>query len=150
MKTHDDFLPHLLHIKTPGPAPDPSTVGQCLKTLIDDDNPPVSFVKFSPNGKYILAATLDNTLKLWDYSKVIYITLVDLKKMKKKKTRNERNYPGKSASTYFSSSVLLPINQAMGKNPVDVTLSNSKRGGLCNCICTLFRGDFVWTCFCHL
>lgn len=43
--------------------------GQCLKTLIDDDNPPVSFVKFSPNGKYILAATLDNTLKLWDYSK---------------------------------------------------------------------------------
>ncbi|XP_049326242.1 WD repeat-containing protein 5-like isoform X2 [Astyanax mexicanus] len=46
-----------------------STSGQCLKTLIDDDNPPVSFVKFSPNGKYILAATLDNTLKLWDYSK---------------------------------------------------------------------------------
>uniref|UniRef100_A0A8C0BLA3 WDR5-like beta-propeller domain-containing protein n=1 Tax=Buteo japonicus TaxID=224669 RepID=A0A8C0BLA3_9AVES len=36
---------------------------------VDDDNPPVSFVKFSPNGKYILAATLDNTLKLWDYSK---------------------------------------------------------------------------------
>ena len=26
-------------------------LGQCLKTLIDDDNPPVSFVKFSPNGK---------------------------------------------------------------------------------------------------
>lgn len=25
----------------------------------DDDNPPVSYVKFSPNGKYILAATLD-------------------------------------------------------------------------------------------
>ena len=25
--------------------------GQCLKTLIDDDNPPVSFVKFSPNGE---------------------------------------------------------------------------------------------------
>ena len=31
-----------------------------LSTMIsDDDNPPVSFVKFSPNGKYILAATLD-------------------------------------------------------------------------------------------
>lgn len=26
-------------------------------------------MKFSPNGKYILAETLDNTLKLWDYSK---------------------------------------------------------------------------------
>ena len=28
----------------------------------------MSFVKFSPNGKYILAATLDNTLRLWSYS----------------------------------------------------------------------------------
>uniref|UniRef100_A0A667ZUI8 WD repeat domain 5 n=1 Tax=Myripristis murdjan TaxID=586833 RepID=A0A667ZUI8_9TELE len=28
-----------------------------------------SAMAFSPNGKYILAATLDNTLKLWDYSK---------------------------------------------------------------------------------
>lgn len=32
--------------------------------LTDDDNPPVSFVKFSPNGKYILAATLDK----WVYN----------------------------------------------------------------------------------
>lgn len=30
-----------------------------LVYIPDDDNPPVSFVKFSPNGKYILAATLD-------------------------------------------------------------------------------------------
>ena len=30
-----------------------------LKIFLDDNNPPVSFVKFSPNGKYILAATLD-------------------------------------------------------------------------------------------
>lgn len=29
----------------------------------------MSLVKFSPNGKYILAATLDNTLKLREYSK---------------------------------------------------------------------------------
>lgn len=66
-----------------------TTTGKCLKTLVDEDNPPVSFVKFSPNGKYILAATLDklvshrdltcsvvnfppplpSTLKLWDYNK---------------------------------------------------------------------------------
>ena len=39
-----------------------SATGQCLKTLIDDDNPPVSFVKFSPNGRFILAGLLDNTL----------------------------------------------------------------------------------------
>jgi WD40 repeat protein len=29
--------------------------------------PTSSFVKFSPNGKYILASTLDNTLRLWNY-----------------------------------------------------------------------------------
>ncbi|XJO76407.1 hypothetical protein BDV3_006934 [Batrachochytrium dendrobatidis] len=56
-----------------------TATGQCLKTLIDDDNPPViltsgifctfsSFVKFSPNGKYILASTYDSTLRLWSYS----------------------------------------------------------------------------------
>ena len=26
-----------------------------------------SFVKFSPNGKFILASTLDDTIRLWNY-----------------------------------------------------------------------------------
>lgn len=39
-----------------------SATGHCMKTLIDDESPPVSFVKFSPNGKFVLAATLDSTL----------------------------------------------------------------------------------------
>ncbi|KAM3248744.1 COMPASS-like H3K4 histone methylase component WDR5B isoform X1 [Capsicum annuum] len=34
----------------------------CLKSLIDDKIPAVSFAKFSPNGKFILVATLDNAL----------------------------------------------------------------------------------------
>mmetsp|Transcript_16667 Transcript_16667/g.27015 ORF Transcript_16667/g.27015 Transcript_16667/m.27015 type:complete len:175 (+) Transcript_16667:706-1230(+) len=42
--------------------------GQCLKTLIGETNPAVSFAKFSPNGKFILAATLDSTLRLWNYA----------------------------------------------------------------------------------
>ena len=33
-----------------------------LKTLIEDKAPAVSFAKFSPNGKFILAATLNDTL----------------------------------------------------------------------------------------
>ncbi|EFH41231.1 hypothetical protein ARALYDRAFT_919910 [Arabidopsis lyrata subsp. lyrata] len=37
-----------------------SGTGHYVKTLIDDENPPVSFVKFSPNGKFILIGTLDN------------------------------------------------------------------------------------------
>lgn len=44
--------------------------GQCLKTLIYDKGGssfPVSYVRFSPNGKYLLSTTLDNTLRLWDY-----------------------------------------------------------------------------------
>ena len=40
--------------------------GQCVKTLIDDDNPAVSFVKFAPNGNYILANSLDSTVRLWN------------------------------------------------------------------------------------
>ncbi|ESQ37946.1 hypothetical protein EUTSA_v10028762mg [Eutrema salsugineum] len=42
--------------------------GACLKTLIDDKSPAVSFAKFSPNGKFILVATLDSTLKLSNYA----------------------------------------------------------------------------------
>ena len=40
----------------------------------DDDNPPVSFVKFSPNGKYILAATLD---KYAQFFMMLYYFCVD-------------------------------------------------------------------------
>lgn len=39
-----------------------------MKALIDDTVPAVSFAKFSPNGKFILAATLNDTLKLWNFS----------------------------------------------------------------------------------
>lgn len=39
-----------------------ATTGSFLKTLIDDKVPAVSFAKFSPNGKFILVATLDDTL----------------------------------------------------------------------------------------
>lgn len=60
--------------------------GQCLKTLIDEDNSPVSFAKFSPNGKYILTATLDNSLKLWDYSKGQYLKIINFMYLKPQKT----------------------------------------------------------------
>jgi COMPASS component SWD3 len=44
-----------------------TVTGQCLKTLVEDNNPPASFVSFSPNGRYVLAGTLDSALRLWDY-----------------------------------------------------------------------------------
>lgn len=40
--------------------------GQCLMTLLDENNRAVSFVKFSPNGEYLLAGTLDDTIRLWN------------------------------------------------------------------------------------
>lgn len=38
-----------------------------MKTLMDETQPPVVFAKFSPNGKYVLTASLDSSLKLWDF-----------------------------------------------------------------------------------
>ncbi|VDM64384.1 unnamed protein product [Angiostrongylus costaricensis] len=41
--------------------------GRFLKTIVDHDVVPLGFVKFSPNGMYILASRLNSTLKLWDF-----------------------------------------------------------------------------------
>ena len=44
-----------------------TATGQCLRTLVHEDNAPVTSVRFSPNGKYVLAWTLDSCLRLWNY-----------------------------------------------------------------------------------
>jgi COMPASS component SWD3 len=44
-----------------------TATGQCLRTLVHEDNASVSSVIFSPNGKYILAWTLDSCIRLWNY-----------------------------------------------------------------------------------
>ncbi|PSN64379.1 WD40 repeat-like protein [Corynespora cassiicola Philippines] len=44
-----------------------TATGQCLRTLVHEDNAPVSSVIFSPNGKYVLAWTLDSCIRLWNY-----------------------------------------------------------------------------------
>ena len=41
---------------------------QCLKTLVDDANPPVSHVQFTPNDKFILMGTLDSRVRIWDFA----------------------------------------------------------------------------------
>lgn len=44
-----------------------TSTGQCLRTLVHDDNPAVANVCFSPNGRFVLAFNLDNCIRLWDY-----------------------------------------------------------------------------------
>lgn len=41
--------------------------GQCLKTLVHEDRKAVTAVRFSPNGKFVLAWTLDGSVRLWRY-----------------------------------------------------------------------------------
>lgn len=41
--------------------------GQCLRTLVHEDNPAVTNVCFSPNGRFVLASSLDSCIRLWDY-----------------------------------------------------------------------------------
>jgi hypothetical protein len=42
-----------------------ASTGQCIKTLVDQANPPVSNLRFSPNGRFLLACTLDSVIRLW-------------------------------------------------------------------------------------
>ncbi len=44
-----------------------TATGQCLRTLVHEDNAPVVSVRFSPNGKFVLAWTLDSCVRLWNY-----------------------------------------------------------------------------------
>jgi COMPASS component SWD3 len=44
-----------------------TSTGQCLRTLVHEDNPAVANVCFSPNGRFVLAFSLDNSIRLWDY-----------------------------------------------------------------------------------
>lgn len=44
-----------------------TSTGQCLRTLVHEDNPAVANVCFSPNGRFVLAFSLDNCIRLWDY-----------------------------------------------------------------------------------
>ncbi|CAI6334616.1 unnamed protein product [Periconia digitata] len=44
-----------------------TATGQCLRTLVHEDNASVTSVIFSPNGKYVLAWTLDSCIRLWNY-----------------------------------------------------------------------------------
>ena len=43
--------------------------GACLKSLLDPDSKALSFVAFSPNGKFVLTASLGGKLTLWEYEK---------------------------------------------------------------------------------
>lgn len=44
-----------------------TSTGQCLRTLVHEDNPAVANVCFAPNGRFVLAFNLDNCIRLWDY-----------------------------------------------------------------------------------
>ena len=43
-------------------------LSQCLKTIIGDDNPPVTSIAFTPNSHFLLVSTLDSRMRLWDYT----------------------------------------------------------------------------------
>ncbi|KHJ91075.1 WD domain, G-beta repeat protein [Oesophagostomum dentatum] len=43
--------------------------GEHVKNIVDEDQHPVSSVKFSPNDKYVLTSNLHSRLRLWDFAK---------------------------------------------------------------------------------
>ena len=38
-----------------------------LQTLVAEDNAAVGYVRFTPNGRFLLVSTLDSKLRLWDW-----------------------------------------------------------------------------------
>jgi WD40 repeat protein len=50
-----------------------TATGQCLKSLVDESNPPASHALFTPNSRYILVSSLDSTIRLWDYHAAVCI-----------------------------------------------------------------------------
>src|SRR3954466_13989219 len=44
-----------------------TSTGQCLRTLVHEDIPAVTNVCFSPNGRFVLAFSLDSSIRPWDY-----------------------------------------------------------------------------------
>lgn len=43
-----------------------SSTGQCLKTLVHGEAPPIGNLVFSPNSFQVLATSLDHSIRLWD------------------------------------------------------------------------------------
>lgn len=46
-------------------------LGKCLRSVMHpfgEQNPPVGYARFSPNGRYLLASYLNSTIKLWDFT----------------------------------------------------------------------------------
>ena len=41
--------------------------GRCLRTIIDEPNPPVAIARFTPNSRYLAIGTMDSRIDLWDY-----------------------------------------------------------------------------------
>ena len=41
--------------------------GRCLRTIIDEPNPPVAIGRFTPNSRYIVIGVMDSRIDLWDY-----------------------------------------------------------------------------------
>lgn len=44
-----------------------TSTGQCLRTLVHEDNPAAASVCFSPNGRFVLASYTDSCMRLWDF-----------------------------------------------------------------------------------
>ena len=84
-----------------------------MKTLMDDTQPPVVFARFSPNGKYVLTASLDSSLKLWDFEQ------------------------GKMAKRYAGAGITIPRET----NILEQLLSSAQQASIpmcstCCCACT--------------
>ncbi len=47
--------------------------GKCLQTVYLSNNPPVSSVRFTPNGRFLVVSHLDSAVRLWDINEAKWV-----------------------------------------------------------------------------
>jgi COMPASS component SWD3 len=94
--------------------------------MIHEDHAPVTSVKFSPNGKYILAWTLDSSVRLWNY--------VDGRCVKTYQGHSNTKFSiGGSFGTYFKhggSAIHSGADELYRESPSALLVSGSEEGSL--------------------
>jgi WD40 repeat protein len=109
------------------------STGECLKTIFAANNPPVSAVRYTPNSKYLLAATLDSTMRLWPVVAYHHHTgmVASFANNAATVSNNRRSGAAAAASAATSATTAASKSTPMGPFTSDYSTATSRGSALC-------------------